>query len=158
MGAVLKWSLVLVVIVTALSAVIGMAFEPGNSLGSVIFLPLAIGLNVGCVFMALKETAAENTYGKQLMLAIVIGVISGVLIFATSYMLYTTMLTAHVDFAIDQASDQILAQGLPADQEEQQLTFIQGFMPLLAAIPGLLGTLVTSITAGAIIAAFKKKP
>jgi len=157
MSAVLKWSLILVVVVTAMTALIGMAFEPGNTLGSVIFLPLAIGVNVGCVFMALKETAAENTYGKQFLFGIVIGIIGGALIFATSYMMYTTILTAHLNFAMDQATDQILAQGLPEEQEQQQLSFIQGAMPMLAAVPGLIGTFVTSAVAGAIVAFFKRK-
>jgi CDP-diglyceride synthetase len=156
MNSVIKASVALAVLVTIISVIFTAA---GLHKSAIIFaMPLVfVVLNLGCIFWALSSNAAANGYGKQLLNAAVFGVIAGVLIFGSS-MLQSKVIfpdsteetkTAMIEFLED--------RGLPEEQLQDQVDKIEASTPEKGALQGLIGTFLTSLVVGAIVAIFKRK-
>jgi len=92
MNTVIKASVALVVVVMVISLAMYFTGLHENALvGGLGSLVLLIGANIAIVFWALKQTAAENGYGRQLGNAALIGLIGGVLVFLGSMLLLTVL-------------------------------------------------------------------
>ena len=89
---------------------------------------LVIGANIAVVFWALKQTAKENGYLRQLGNGTLIGVIGGVLVFVASMVLLTLL----------------------PDYNETTTS-------VSSSMQGLIGTFFTSLIVGAIVAIFQRK-
>ena len=158
MNAVVKWSIVLAGLVTVLSLVIGISGLHKNALvGGVLSIGIAILFNLGTVFMALKETATESSYGKQLLNGVSIGLIAGVLIFLSSWLLLTVIFPEYLDEMRAGYIDWLQAAGLPEEQMQQQIATMEATTPVSQSLAGLMGTFFTSLIAAAIIGIFLRK-
>ena len=157
MKSVVKASVALVVMVMVVSVLMYVTGLHENPLiGGLGSLLLVIAANVGVVFWALKQTAAENGYMRQLGNGVLIGLIGGVLVFLGSM----ALLTAIPDYLDDMMEMQIssLEQwNLPEDVMEQQIAKIEAITPVSSSLQGLFGTFFTSLIVGAIVAIFKRK-
>jgi L-cystine uptake protein TcyP (sodium:dicarboxylate symporter family) len=157
MSSVLKASVALTILVALMSSVLALTGLNRNPIvGGLGGILVAILFNVGVVFWALKQTAAENSYGKQLVNALLIGVIAGVLIFLVSW----AMLAAAPGYfeAIKEGNIEWLrASGLPEEQIQSRIDSIEASTAVGQSFAGLVGTLVTSIVVGAIVAIFQRK-
>ena len=81
MNVVLKASVILAVAVSLVSTVvIAVGWHTDPVISSIVPIVAFIALNVGAIIWVLKQTAAENGYGKQLLNGLLVGVIAGVLI------------------------------------------------------------------------------
>ena len=67
MNVVLKWSVILAALVAMVSLGLALTGLHTNPMAGFGFVVLAIIMNLVVVFMALRETAGKNTYGKQLV-------------------------------------------------------------------------------------------
>ncbi len=124
-----------------------------GGLGSIL---LFIAANVAVVFWALKQTAAENGYLRQLGGGALIGLIGGVLVFLGSMALMMVL----PDYLEDVKTAQIvsLEQFNPSeDVLEKQITKIEAITPVSSSMQGMVGTFFTSLIVGAIVAIFKRK-
>ena len=157
MNSVIKASVALVVAVMVISVLMYVTGLHENPLiGGLGSLVLVIGANVGVVFWALKQTAAENGYLRQLGNGVLIGLIGGVLVFLGSM----ALLTAIPDYLDDMMEMQIssLEQwNLAEDVMQQQIAKIEAITPVSSSLQGLIGTFFTSLIVGAIVAIFKRK-
>jgi len=157
MNVVIKAGVGLTVVVAAMTLLtIGTGIH-ANPLVSMASLGLFIVINLGAVFWALKQTAQENAYGKQLVNALMVGAIAGVLIFLTSY---TTLAFIFPD-AIQQQIDGTLTflenAGMSEQQIDATMARAEEATPMASAVQGLIGTFLTSLIAGAIMAIFLRK-
>ncbi|MEE8412694.1 MAG: DUF4199 family protein [Acidobacteriota bacterium] len=146
--------MIAVMIVTVLMYVTGL-YENLliGGLGSIL---LFIAANVAVVFWALKQTAAENGYLRQLGGGALIGLIGGVLVFLGSM----ALMMALPDYLEDVKTAQIVSLeqfNPPEDVLEKQITKIEATTPVSSSMQGMVGTFFTSLIVGAIVAIFKRK-
>jgi hypothetical protein len=124
-----------------------------GGLGSLVLL---IAANIAIVFWALKQTAAENGYLRQLGNGALIGLIGGVLVFLGSMLLLTVL----PDYLEEMKTMQIASLeqwNLPEDRMDQQIAKIEAVTPVSSSMQGMIGTFVTSLIIGAIVAIFQRK-
>ncbi|ANM29658.1 hypothetical protein ABI59_08805 [Acidobacteria bacterium Mor1] len=152
----IKPAVILGVGVTLLSALImatGMHARP--SLAQPIFLGAAIGINVAVIIWALRGNADKNGYGAQLGISALIGLVAGVVIFIGSYVLTTVVFPDALSEAADAMLPLLEQSGMPEEQIEGRMTLMES--PVANAAPGLIGTFVTSLVVGAVVAIFFRR-
>ena len=158
MGVVVKWSLILAASVAAMTVVINLTGMHTSPLaGGILAIGIAIILNVLTLFMALRATAPQNTYGGQLLNALMFGLVAGVLIFACSWILSTYIFPNTVSEMVAGFKEWIQQSGLPEDQVQAQMQAMDQTTATTQARNGAIGTLFTSLIAGAIIAIFQRR-
>ncbi len=157
MNTVIKASVAIMVVVMVVSLVVYFTGLHENLLiGSLGSLVLFVGANIAIVFWALKQTAADNGYGRQLGNAALIGLVGGVLVFLGSMLLLTVL----PDYLEETKTAQIagLEQlNLPEDRMDAQIAKIEAITPVASSMQGMIGTFFTSLIVGAIVAIFKRK-
>jgi hypothetical protein len=159
MQAVLKAGVGLALLITVLTVGIVLSGLHENHLqvSQLVVLVLAIGLNVLAVFWGLRQTAPSNGYGRQLLNAVLIGLVGGVLIFCISLLLWTVVFPDYLGEVKASALDVIEASGLSGPVRDAQAQAIESIAPLSQAIQGAIGTVFTSLVAGAIVAIFQRR-
>jgi hypothetical protein len=158
MKAVITASVVLAVLVTLVSIVIAatglhenpMVVGPG-------FILVAIVINLGAVFWALKSNAAEAGYGRQLGNGALIGIIAGVVIFLASFVLLTYVFPDYIAEMRAGTLEFMEGAGVPQDKLDQQAAAMEAMTPATQALNGTLGTFFTSLVGAAILAIFLRK-
>lgn len=157
-GVVVKWSVVLAVLVAVLSvAVAGSGLHKSPLAGGLVSIAVAIVLNLFAIFMALRETAPQNTYGRQLLVGLMIGLVGGVLIYLSSWLMLSTVFPNYLDEMREGYAEFMRASGLPADQVDAQIRQMEGTTPASQSVAGLIGTFFTSLIAAAIIGIVVRK-
>lgn len=158
MNAVIKASVVLAVAVTVVSYLVyftGLHTNPVvGGLGSIVIFIL---LNIAAVIWALRQTAAENGYGKQLLNGLLVGVIGGVLIFVLSWATLSFILPGYLEDVKAANISWMESMNMPEEALEQQIAKIESTSPASQAGGGFIGTVVTSLVVGAITAIFVRK-
>jgi len=114
-------------------------------------------INVGCIFWGLKLTAADNGYGKQLLNALLIGVVAGLLIFAFSMINLTLLFPDYLDESSLATIEFLESRELPEQVLQAQVAKLEERTNVGEARNGAIGTIVTSLIIGAIVAIFKRK-
>jgi hypothetical protein len=158
MSAVIKWSVILGVAVTIFSAIwIAAGMHTSPIVGSLGSIAIAILINLVVVFLCLRETAAENRYGKQLLNGALLGLFGGILIFLGSWLLVAVVFPHSLDEIREAYTTWLQSSGLPQAQVDQQIQKLQGTTAARQAVGGLIGTFITSVIAAAIIAIFQRQ-
>jgi len=159
MNAVIKAGVALAVLVDVISiALIATGLLTSNPIvGGLVFLVLAITVTVGCIFWGLKQTAEDNGYLKQLLNGLLIGVVAGVLIFGLSMLNLTVLFPDYLEESKTASIEMFESMNMPEQVLEQQVDKIEGQTAVKQAVNGTIGTIVTSLIFGAIIAIFKRK-
>jgi hypothetical protein len=153
-----KWGAILAVLVVVLNTIFILSGLHANPIvGGPVFIILAIVVNVAVVFMALRATAATSTFSQQLLNGAVLGVVGGILVL----LLVWPLLAVGFPNALDQMREGYIAvmQDSGVDQARQD-TLIEQMnraTPFSQTMPGAIGTLLTSILAGAAIGIFLRR-
>jgi hypothetical protein len=158
MSAVIKASVALAVLVAIVSVIFAVAglHEKGIMPG-IVLLVVFIALNVGCVFWALKQTAADNGYGKQLLNAAVFGLIAAVLIFGFSILNLKVFFPSYLEESTTATIEFLEGMNMPAEALQAQVQKQEARTVVGDSTGGAIGTFLTSLIVGAIIAIFKRK-
>lgn len=119
---------------------------------------LVVLLEVGIVIWALRKTAASATWGGQIVNGLVLSLVASVIIFAGS-LFFTTVAFPDYFTEIQSAQAQMLrAQGMSdADIKTQMGAAAAMQTPLVNALTGVFGTVVTGVFVAAIAGAFLRK-
>ena len=157
MGNAVKWGVILAAAVTVFNAIWILAGLHTNVAAGLGFLAVVIILNIVAVIMALKATAAENPYGRQLLAGLVLGAVGGALIFLTSFITLSFVFPNAVSEQIAGYTAAYESMPLPEDQKQEMITALRDVTPLGSASQGGVGTLLTSVVIGAITGAFLRK-
>jgi hypothetical protein len=157
MNAAVKWGLILGIVVGLLGFVLGGLGLHASPLGGMAFIGLAVLLNVATVVLGLRETRLSATYGRQLLNALIIGVIGAALIFASSWLMTSVVMPDYYAQLRDGYQDFFENSGMPEAQIEQQMKALEEVTPVAGARQGAIGTVITSLVVGAIAGIFLRK-
>jgi hypothetical protein len=158
MNDVVKGSVILAGLIAVLSLVIALTGMHENPMVSgLVFLVVAIGLNVWLVFWVLKRTAAQAGWGRQVLHAAIFGAIAGVLIFLFSWVMLTVLFPDYLGESVQATIAMLEGTGMPEEALRAQVAKLEAATPISQAFQGLIGTFFTSLVAGAIIAIFKRR-
>lgn len=158
MGAVIKASVLLAILVAIVSVIFAAAgLHEAGLLPGIVLLVVFIALTVGCVFWALKKNAAEFGYGKQLAAAVLFGVIAAVLITGASMLNLNVFFPDYLEENTTAMIEALEGMGLPEENLQEQIANLEARTPGRESINGGIGTFFTSLIVGAIIAIFKRK-
>ena len=157
MNAAVKWGVILAVVIAALSVSIAVTGMHRSPIVGLVFVVVAIVINIAAVFMALRQTAGENSYIKQLLGGLLIGVVAGILIFLSSWLMLSVVFPNYLAESREGAIAFLESMNLPEDQLDVQIEKLDDATPLNQAVSGLIGTFFTSLFAGAIIGIFQRR-
>ena len=157
MNAVVKGSVGLAVAVGLVSILYVALGLHTNPMMGLVSIALFIVFNVGAVYWVLNQSAAENAYGAQLLNGLILGAIAGVLIFVFSWLNLAVIFPDAMEEMRVGYIEWMEAAGLPQDQLDKQIAKLDEATPVSQSLPGLIGTLVTSVIVAAIVAIFKRK-
>ena len=119
---------------------------------------LVILLEIGVVIWAIRKTATAATWGGQVVNGLVLSLVAGAIVFAGS-LLFTTVAFPS-DFGDLQAAqtEMLKAAGMTeADIKTQVAASAAMQTPLMNALSGVIGTVVTGVIVAAIAGAFWRK-
>ncbi len=159
MNAVLKAGIGLAVIVEIIT-VIGIAsgmLLANRLVVEIVLLVIFFGLTGVAIFWGLGQTAAESGYGKQLLNALEIGLVAGVLIFAFSMLNLAVLFPDYLAESKTASIEVIENMSMPEQRLEAQVAKIEAQTVAGQARSSAIGTIVTSLFLGAIIAIFKRR-
>jgi hypothetical protein len=119
---------------------------------------VVILIEIGVLIWGLKKTAAENTYWKQVGAGTLIAVIGSVIIFFVS-ILFTTVLYPNYFAELQTIQEQMLRQkGRTEAEIKMALDAARATgTPLINALMGVVGTVVSGFVASLVIGAFFRK-
>lgn len=157
MNPPVRFGLILGIAVAALGYVVPIAGLHANSTMPTVFVLAAVVVNVVCVFLALRRTAADATWIGQVVNALIVGAIGAVLIFAGSWTMTTWVFPDYYAEYAAAMRETLTAAGLPADQVAAQMTVVEDTTPAGSALSGAIGAIITSALAGAVVGIFKRK-
>lgn len=119
---------------------------------------VVILIEIGVLIWALKKTALENTYWKQVGRGTLIAVLGSVIIFFLS-ILSTTVLFPNYFSDLQTMQEQMLRQQGRSETEIKaaiDAARVTG-TPLVSAIMGVFGTVATGFVASLVVGAFFRK-
>ena len=122
-----------------------------------VLMVIFFGLTGVAIFWGLGQTAAESGYGKQLFNALLIGLVAGVLIFAFSMLNLAVLFPDYLAESKTASIEVIENMSMPEQRLEAQVAKIEAQTVAGQARSGAIGTIVTSLFLGAIIAIFKRR-
>ena len=109
------------------------------------------------MFLALRQTARDNTYFQQLLNGVLIGAIAGVLIFLSSWLMLSVVFPNYLEEAREGTIAFLESVEVPDAQLDAQIEKLEQMTPLSQAVPGLIGTFFTSLFLAAIVGIFQRK-
>lgn len=157
MGTAIKAGIILGILVEIWTAVIIAAgWHKDPALMMVFFLVIPMQITV--IVMALKRTAAEATYAKQLVNGVVISAIAGGIIFVGSYLLTTLVFPTYFD-ELRVAGTEILTKAgkTPEEIAVEMKKNESMYNPIQNSLAGLIGTDVTGLFVSMIASLFLRK-
>ena len=119
---------------------------------------LVILLEIGVVIWALRRTATTATWGGQIANGLALSLVASVII-ASGSLVFTTVAFPTYFTDIQSAQTEMLkAQGLSEDLIKTQVAAAAAMQtPVMNALGGVIGTVVTGVLVSAIAGAFLRK-
>jgi len=119
---------------------------------------VVILFELGVLVWGLKLTAPESSYWQQVWNGTLIALVGSVIIFCFSY-LFTTVLYPHYFAELQEVQEKMLREQGKTPEEIQTIVQAGKVMatPLMNALSGVLGTVVTGFVASLVIGAFLRK-
>lgn len=115
-------------------------------------------IQIGVLVWALRQTAAERSYWGQVGAGTLMSVIAGAILFCSS-LLFTVVVFPHYFEDLRAMHGELLrSAGTPeADVKAQVEAAAASETPLMQAVSGLIGTVMTGLVASLIIGAFARR-
>ncbi|HEU4724769.1 MAG TPA: DUF4199 domain-containing protein [Candidatus Eisenbacteria bacterium] len=157
MGGMIKAGVILGVLVEIWTAVvIGAGWHKDPAMLMMFFL--VIPLQITVIVMALKGTAAESPYMRQLVNGLVLSGVAGAVVFVGSYLL-TTVVFPHYFDEIRVAGAELLAKAgkNPAEVAAEMKKNESMYDPIQNSLTGFIGTEITGLVVSAVAAIFLRK-
>ena len=155
----LKAGIVFGVLVVVWSLINGFAGLYKNPLLSWVFPVGAILITVGVLIWALRTTAREGKrYGGQILTALIICLIGGVIVIAGSLLYTTVLFTDYDEVAMATALEEWENQGMSAEQIGMAKPMVELMLaPVPQALMGFVMTVLTGLVSALVIAAFVRQ-
>jgi uncharacterized protein DUF4199 len=122
------------------------------TLGGVLFISVAMAIEIAGLIWGLRQTAPSRAYGGQILAGTMMAIVAGVIIIVSS-LVFTTIVFPTYFADIEQAYRTALQQQGKSDAEIAAAiqASAAAATPMAQAMSGFIGTLVTGIVASAII-------
>jgi len=119
---------------------------------------LVIPLEIGIVIWALRKTAPVATWGRQLVNGLMLSLVAGVIIVLGS-LAFTTMAFPSYFADLQAAQTEMLkAAGMAEAEIKAQVAAAAAMQtPLMNAVSGFLGTVITGVVVAAVAGVFFRK-
>jgi hypothetical protein len=118
------------------------------------FFYLVVLIQVLILIWGLRQTAAQKSYGGQVLIGTGASIIAGILLFLYSLLVTTVLFPNLIGEMKAMATQSLEAAGQTKEQITAALTLNT---PLNQATQGLLGTVITGFLASLVIAIFVRK-
>ena len=119
---------------------------------------LVIPLEVVLLIWALSKTRADATYGQQVLNGLVFSLVAGVIIIVGSLVFTAVVFPTYFEDLKTAHAGILQQQGVPAAEIQRQVAAsAAGQSPMLNALSGFLGTVVTGVFVAAIAGFFIRK-
>lgn len=128
------------------------------SLYALRFILVVVAYQVGLLLWALRATARDGGYGRQVWTGVSISLLASILIYATSLLLTTVVFPTHIQESVEASRQLMASQGLSADQIEGIIrTQAPLQTPRASAMAGVMGTVMTGFFTSAIAAIWLRR-
>jgi hypothetical protein len=145
----IKWGVILGIAVGAMGFVFaGTGLHTNPATTSLVFVGLAIVINVVVVVVGLGATAGDSTWGRQVANAAVIGVVGAVLIFASSWLMTVVVFPDYYSEMFEGYRQGFASSGMSQDQIATEMGPIEASTPVSSALSGATGAVFTSLLVG----------
>jgi len=119
---------------------------------------LVILLEIGVVVWALRNTAPSTAWGGQVLNGLVLSLVASAIIFAGSLMFTTVAFPTYFSDLRAAQAQMLKSAGLSEAEIQAQVAAASSMQtPLMNALSGVLGTVVTGVVVAAIAGAFLRK-
>jgi hypothetical protein len=119
---------------------------------------LVVLLEIGMVIWALRKTAAASTWTGQVMNGLVLSLVASAIIFAGSLLFTTVAFPSYFSDIQTAQAEMLKATGLPEAEIKTQVAAAAAMQtPVMNALSGVIGTVVTGLAVAAIAGAFWRK-
>lgn len=151
MAIPIKWGAILGIAVGAMGFVFaGTGLHTNPATTSLVFVGLAIVINVVVVIVGLGVTAADSTWGRQVANAAVIGVVGAVIIFASSWVMTVVAFPDYYSEMFEGYRQGFARAGMSPEQIATEMGPIEASTPVSSALAGSTGAVFTSLLVGAV--------
>ena len=158
MNPILSAGVLIGIFCSAWTFIMGFTGWYKNPAANVVFISVAMAIEIVVLTWGLRRTAAQRAYGGQILAGTMMAIVGGVIIIASS-LLFTTVVFPTYFTDIEQAYRAALQNQGKSDTEIAaaiQATAASA-TPMAQAMSGFIGTLVTGIVASAIIGIFVRR-
>ncbi|NWJ40641.1 MAG: DUF4199 domain-containing protein [Geothrix sp.] len=123
------------------------------------FILVVVAYQVALLIWALRATAADGGYGRQVWAGVSISLLGSLIIYATSILFTTVVFPNHLQEAVAASRQLMAAQGLSPEQIEAVVKAQAPMQtPRASAMAGVFGTVMTGLFTSVIAAVwFRKK-
>ena len=119
---------------------------------------VVIPIQITVIVMALKQTAADSSYGKQLMNGLVLSSVAGAVVFVGSYVLTTSVFPHYFDEIRVAGSEMLAKAGKSPEEIAAEMKKTESmYEPIQNSMAGFIGTEVTGLIVSVITAIFIRK-
>ena len=148
MAIPMKWGAILGIAVGAMGFVFaGAGLHTNPATTAMVFVGLAIVINVVVVIVGLRATAGGSSWGWQLANAAVIG---AVIIFASSWLMTVVVFPDYYSEMFEGYRQGFASSGMSQEQIATEMRAIEASTPVSSALSGATGAVVTSLLVGAL--------
>jgi len=153
---ILKAGIVLGLVVEVWTFIYGFSGMYRSTAAAMVFPLIAIVIQAGVMAWGLRMTAAlGKRYGGQILAGLLICLVAAVIIFFGSLLFTTVVFPDYLTELRDVQADMMAQRGMTAEQIEQQMAMTAPLQtPLMQAIFGVIGTVVTGLILSLILAIF----
>jgi len=155
MNPILSAGVLIGVLCSAWTFIMGFTGWYKNPAANVVFISVAMAIEIVVLTWGLRRTAQGRAYGGQILAGTMMAIVGGVIIIASS-LLFTTVVFPTYFADVEQAYRAALQKQGKSEMEIAaaiQATAASA-TPMAQAMSGFIGTLVTGIVASAIIGVF----
>jgi len=155
MNPILSAGVLIGVLCSAWTFIMGFTGWYKNPAANVVFISVAMAIEIVVLTWGLRRTAQGRAYGGQILAGTMMAIVGGVIIIASS-LLFTTVVFPTYFADVEQAYRAALQRQGKSEMEIAaaiQATAASA-TPMAQAMSGFIGTLVTGIVASAIIGVF----
>ena len=156
MNVPIKYGLILGVVAAVISF-ITMAMGAQMGMMAALFPLVATIATIVIVFLALRETAAEASWTGQLLNSLILGAVGAVIVFVVSWLSLGVVFPNYLAEMAAATEHALASAGMAPEMIEAQVQSMEESTALGQAFAGAVGTVVTSLIAGAIIGIFKRE-
>ena len=156
MNVPVKYGLILGV-VAAVIGFISVAMGAQVSVMAAVFPLVATVVTIVMVFLALRETAGEASWAGQLLNSLILGAVAALIVFVVSWLSLGVVFPTYLAEMAAATEHALASAGMAPEMIEAQVQSMEEATAVGQAFAGGVGTIVTSLIAGAIIGIFKRE-